>query len=494
MSKQIHTSKREESSKIDDLLRDRTTAKQTDFTLRSAKDGLSAGYVGDRVIDKKRHILKGAFKKISRDSYDLSTYDGQYSYLTHFHERKDFVTEHLTSRIYERILPNRAPVINLASGEGADQDKVYLTSKFFDGFQTLTEHTEKPYGALDPLHPRLRNIQGFEKVIAACTFAGETDYHPNNIGVVPSLSKDGSVERDEMGNQIYQVVKIDHGKSLMTFQSEAHMRHDLYSKIMQYQYYNIKFSLQKYREAMEANIQITDDEIDKFTAKSVSDIRAAGLEFKGMIETAQSGMSEEERLLKSFSDMIKVRRDQAKGLVSTLKILEKVKGVSQEWKDGRWILEVNSHNPILWAHYTSKKIDGKPAIEWAYENGGMVTYDPGLNPLIDDYEQRWILSNKDQIAEFVQKKEPSITDPEEIINYFKKHRNEFFEEKRSEETRISRESLEAEARISERKRDELRESFIKAEAIRLSLQSTDQPAISSTTSATGLRIRSPHTR
>lgn len=493
MSKQIHTTKKEESEVLDRLLLDRTAAKQTDFVAISAKDGVSSGYVGDRIKDSKRHILKGALKKISRDLYDLSTYPGYLTYTRNYHDRLDFITEYINSRIYERLLPNRSPVISIASGEGADQDKVYLTSKFFDGFQTLAQYTQRPYGELDPSHPRLRNIRGFEKVIAACTFAGETDYHPNNIGVVPSLSKDGSVERDEMGNHLFQVVKIDHGKSLMVFESESHMRQDLFSKLIRYQYNTFKFNLEKYREAMEANLQMTDDEIDKFTSKSIRDASVAGLEIQGMA-SAEDGMSAEERLSKSFADSIKQRRDQAKALVTTLKILEKIDEVTQGWKDGGWIIEVNHHNPILWAHYNSKKIDGKPAIEWAYENGGMVTYDPGLNPLIHDYEQRWILSNKDQVLEFARKKEPSITDPGEIINYFKNHRNEFFEEKRSEETRISRESLQSEARTSEIKRSESRDSMLKAEALRLSLQSTDQPAISSTTSATGLRTRSPHTR
>ena len=60
---------------------------------------------------------------------------------------------------------------------------------------------------------KVKDIQGFEKVIASCLMMGEGDYHSGNIGVVTT--------KDESGKDVHTAVKIDHGRSAEVYNRES---------------------------------------------------------------------------------------------------------------------------------------------------------------------------------------------------------------------------------------------------------------------------------
>lgn len=135
---------------------------------------------------------------------------------------------------------------------------IALRSKLFrDEFQTISEFSGALQGAgfngsINPQNRNLREIEGFEKVVAACIFCGEIDYHASNLGVVHRDNK-------------YLAVKIDHGKSGEVFLDGAKKLIEYHHDRMNnhYGYEHIPFSLTKFASSLRQMCYVTDDSISQ---------------------------------------------------------------------------------------------------------------------------------------------------------------------------------------------------------------------------------------
>lgn len=175
-------------------------------------------------------------------------------------DKRDLMTEYVTSALYERILKNRTPKIGLAEKSASDsKDHIYLKSKFLPEFQDIETYKKNKPGKLE--------INGFEKVMAACLFMGETDYHCQNTGV--ARGHDGEIH----------AVKIDHGKTGMELyfsKDEESIMSSFLRNRKCFGYSEIAFEAGKFKEAVSEINSITDDEIDTLIQNRVHNLRKTG--------------------------------------------------------------------------------------------------------------------------------------------------------------------------------------------------------------------------
>jgi len=364
-----------------------------DFIIvRVDSNSLNGGYHGIKGDDK--YFCKPAFLK-TKDATGLE-FRGQ---------RRELVAEYLSASIFNELLGDRAPEIGLVLG--SDEKTVYLSSKIFKKFKTLSELSPIQKEGLTELDPTrckpdntiLKEVTGFEKVIAACLVAGELDIHAGNIGVVLS------------GDQGYEAVKIDHGKSgIENPETESKLRKNLTNDFAEIGYGGMDFDVSKFREEVSRVCSVEDKIIRARVESRISDLKSAGLEassinahgeketfgvmfdpttkpkpivrpkrtFNSPSQVAapaepEPPISPEEKAriengaydkirdfyVDGFSDRKKVLKD----LERTLGIIEKI-DMPDEWKKGTWLQEIKGQDPVEWAIVNGRTIQGKPASEW----------------------------------------------------------------------------------------------------------------------------------
>ncbi len=198
-------------------------------------EGFGAGYIA-KDGSEAQYMVKTAHKENDNEFPDEMT---KAAY------KRDVTSEFLVGGVFSRLLGPSSPIIGLAY----DNDHIYLTSRYIEGFQSmkdyvsdqsLTSHDsyEDIFGPLNSEDQNaftnapgtigsssssgessqlesfsgsfgsfskssklgLAEIEGFEKVVVASLFAGDPDYHSDNLGIV--VDPNGS-----------HVVKIDHGRA-----------------------------------------------------------------------------------------------------------------------------------------------------------------------------------------------------------------------------------------------------------------------------------------
>ena len=223
--------------------------------------GVSQGFIGEK--GNAKYILKSG----EIDFNENIPYNS-----TSAADKRDLVTEFISSALYERILKDRAPKIGLAEQPDSPSKKhIYLKSKFLEGFEDIDTYKNKNPGQLE--------IDGFEKVIAACLFMGEIDYHDQNIGI--AKGKDGNS----------YAVKIDHGRTglgLVRDQDEESIMRSFLENRNYFDYSDIAFKANKFKDAVSEISNVSDDEIDHLIENRVDVLKKTG--FKLNAEYAGYGV------------------------------------------------------------------------------------------------------------------------------------------------------------------------------------------------------------
>lgn len=376
---EVHRAKYSAFKKLNSHLKDKTPAKETDFSLVTDDvEGLSESYIASRNFDKHAHILKKITKEVPEFEEDESKTD-------HLIARGEFVTELVTSKLYNRAIPKRSPVINLVSSDNSSN--LHLSSKFFADFQTLEEATEaeKDYENIGwKIHEM--SVKGFSKVVAASMFLGEGDPHSGNIGVLPIKDEDGKQLTTPDGKPLYEAVKIDHGRSSFYVENTSDdMIRSTYAIMMELEYNNVKFSLSEFRETVKTITGISDDEIRMMVKSSISELKEKGFKFEvSMLDPelqekleTMDGANMEEKLENYYSSNLIRRRDMMKEIDSRLELIEKFSD-----KDMPYIPAEEFKNKISWLEALAE--GGPPeaiAEEYGYAIGGpssspKITTDP----------------------------------------------------------------------------------------------------------------------
>ena len=240
------------NDELSHLLDDRGSSSPINLfqSLRNKEKGVSSGFVGKK--DKSVYILK---------SGEMGFNEAPAHNKTRAADKRDLVSEYVTSSLYERILKNRTPKIGLAeSSDPSHRDNIYLKSKFLPEFQDIREYKKYNSGPLE--------IDGFEKVMAACLFMGEIDYHDQNIGVARDVK-----------NRENHAVKIDHGRTglgLVDYKDEQSIMRSFSDSVAKLGLSRINIRANKFKEAIDEISSISDDEIDHLIQNRIDNLRNTG--------------------------------------------------------------------------------------------------------------------------------------------------------------------------------------------------------------------------
>lgn len=171
--------KSEAKKRVEAMLRDRVTANKTEFIQKDKKKaGVSAGYIAKETATGNTFMLKRFYKQHE----DCLALYGEKQRKQALADRDDGVRELIGSSMYQFLLYDRTPKEALVVQ--SNSSSIGIRSKFFDNVVQLAEFAKGTYttsvGANDQ---KLKELEGFKKVIAACHMLGELDYRAGNLMV-----------------------------------------------------------------------------------------------------------------------------------------------------------------------------------------------------------------------------------------------------------------------------------------------------------------------
>lgn len=392
-NKPARPKKLKESQKdpLEAMLRDRVTAKNTKFKRKGDKQaGVSVGYVAEEQGTQNIFMLKSFYKQHD-DCFSLQTHEQQKQALA---DRNDGVRELIGSSMYQFLLYDRTPKEALVVPEQGRFPFIAIRSKFFDNVVQLAEFAKGPYTtSIGENDQKLKELEGFEKVIAACHMLGELDYHAGNLMV-----QDGKT-----------VTKIDHGRSFAMFHQDfgamIEATHKMFShKGVNYteaiKAGNLSFNIEKYSEALKQMIgQLDDQQIDAIIDQKVDELKKHGFSPKGLVVTARfEGDKFEEKQINDFNELstfykehIKENRNNMKEVARAADIVAKFSDVSPEFKNGQWLETFAKSlikDPVAYAAHHNIQIEGKSALQWASEHDYQIKV-PAQPVTTTVQEQQW---------------------------------------------------------------------------------------------------------
>ena len=368
---------------VDAMLRDKITDRKDQYTPFARKTGgvTEGGVFTQEQIDGKSHahLLKKT-KHITKDNQELIN-------------RRDNVNEFVMAGLYQRLLYDRASKTEITKSSDP-KDEIFTRIKFFNNFQTLSEFTgadPKMPGDIKSKDPKLQEIKGFEKAIAACMLGGELDYHAGNLGVITT--------QDDKGKDVYTVAKIDHGRSAMLkYSDEQDLRWNLAVNFKGFGYNKIPFDIPKFKEALDEMNKISPEEIKTIVASRIQKLKDADFKIEDIpFDTYTQGKSQTLRipkphnsernkinynkLEKHYVDIIENNLQATKELSKTLDLIQKIdipdKVPNKISKIGgqdpiefalNEDLKINKQHPIEFAAKNKLKIEGQDPIQYAIKN------------------------------------------------------------------------------------------------------------------------------
>ncbi|KJV56697.1 hypothetical protein [Orientia tsutsugamushi] len=398
------------NNNIEELLRDKNIAKQEEFSPKGPKQaGISAGYIATEKSSGNTFLLKQFYKSntsAKKSSTSIlccikSQTSDQYQ-----SDMIDAIQELLASQMYQLLLYDRAPKEALTMPDKLNSKFLYIRSKFLKNAVTLSEFSGlKGVTCVDPRASCLKQLDGFEKVIAACHMLGDIDYHGANLMVL-----DGKT-----------VAKIDHGRSFMQYHKDfASMVSTTYKSFkreskkydLAIQCGNLRFDINKYNTALKKMIgQLNEDQIDAIIEQKVAELRKLGFNPNDLIVRAgfESGIvnstviSDYKDLEEFYKKNLKKNLQNMKEIAKATNIVAKFSNVSQEFKEGGWLKAFATstiQDPVLYAHNTNIAINKKRALEWAIANNYDIKhYD---SDIYYDWQQEWLKSNHDKLQKIKQ--------------------------------------------------------------------------------------------
>ena len=337
---------------VEKTLKDRLPAQQDDFRKTEEKlEGLTAGYIAKDKETGETFILKHFYKEPQSENQKVK-------------DRKEGVRELIGSTMYQLLLYNRAPKEALVLPDQENQNALYVRSKFFTDAVTLDAFFISS-------RPLLRQLEGFEKCIAACHLLGEVDYHTNNLMV-------------QVGKT---VVKIDHGNSFfVTTRNFGEVcEHMLYFYPGVITDGTLPFSITKYSKALNQMLeQYNQEQMEAVIDQKLEELKQAGLDAKGIKENC----SDFECLKKLYKDRVKENIASMREIAKSAEIVSSFGDASMEFMNGGWLeafkgkssitdlvayavhhnITIGGKNALELAAHHNIKIDGQNAFEWAYEN------------------------------------------------------------------------------------------------------------------------------
>ncbi len=409
---------------VKDMLRDKGMAEQKAFVAKGDKQaGLSAGYIAQEEATGNTFILK-QFYKNHNDCLAIKDQDKRTQALN---DRRDGVQELIGSSLYQLLLYDRAPKEELVKPDQKNPNSLFVRSKFFNNVVQLTEFSGSPTPIIRADAKQLQELEGFEKVIAACHILGELDYHAGNLMV-----QDGKT-----------ITKIDHGRSFIEFHQDfPAMVQATYKNFAEFGYANairngnLSFSIEKYSESLKQMLtQLDDRQIDAIVDQRIAELQKVGFDPKGITTSARfEGYRAKFTHINNFADLrlfykenIKENLTNMKDVAKSAEIVSKFSTPSPAFKQGQWLEGLAysaTQDPVAYAAHCDIKIEGKNALQWAHENNYQIKV-PAASITKIVQEQQWQKNTADakwqEVEVSVTKTHKTTTnlDPVEYIIYAK---------------------------------------------------------------------------
>jgi hypothetical protein len=429
---------------VNDSLRDKAVSTEQNFTAKGKKEaGVSAGYVATENETGNTFILK----KFHKDANSISLLN-QKQVRQANQDRQDGVRELLGAAMYQFLLYDRAPKEQLV--EANDKKYLYVRSKFFDNVVALSQFSGAPgTHILDT--PKLKQVEGLEKVIAASHILGELDYHGQNVMV--------QTQKDENGKERNILTKIDHGRSLASFHKDFSTLISKTAKDFRGMDYdkairsgNLEFDVEKYSASLKQMVnQFSEGQIDAIVDQKIAELKKAGFDPKGFNVISTFGQLDQatvkpvnsfESLSENYKDLLKQNLSNMRQISEQIEIVAKFTGVDAQFKKGGWLndiassgckdpiefaikknIKIEGKNPIAWAKEKGKKIEGKDPIAWASKKNIKIE---GKNPIAWASDNDKKINGKDPIAWAKEKgKKIEGQDPESWLSKTKQKDEEF---------------------------------------------------------------------
>lgn len=445
--RKLKTREKPSTKAVEDMLRDKGVATETDFTAAGNKEaGISAGYIAKENDTGNTFILKQFYKTTE----ECKTQQDRAN-------RRDGVQELLGSGMYGLLLYDRAPkeelvrpnekelqkeLVRLKEKERLTDEEekeiekklasVYVRSKFFDDAQTLDKFTGFPSTRLNSRSENLKTLEGLEKVVAACQILGELDYHAGNMMVqkqkIQETGKDGKPLENEKGEPVYKtlkdekgeelkdkagkplyetrnvVTKIDHGRSFVEFHQDfKSMINSTQTCFQTFGYSNainngnLKFNVNEYSASLKQMVsQLDGNQIENMVDQKIAELKKEGFNPKGLVvasrfdSSAGKGKGYKGTEINNFEDLRKVYVETAKQNLENMKeisknveIITKLDGQTEEFKNGKWLEK-----------FAESKC--KDPIEYAVKNN--ITIDKGKDPVEwkKEYDAKQLSEPKDK--------------------------------------------------------------------------------------------------
>ena len=417
----------EKSIILERLYRDKINTKSSEF-LDERKEkaaGVSAGYIGIRAADNSIHMIKSVSK-----TYVKTEKDGLYFAPNRRREynretgeidlispkrmanenRNDFQREYIASGLYQRILFDRAPKVNLVI-DSKDSRTIALNSKFLNDFTLYSE-----FNSFD------NPPQGFEKIMAASLSLGDMDFHNKNVGIL--ITPEGN-----------RFARIDYGRALSTFYQsprELILEFEKMFRLFKYdkdEHINVKAV--ELRNAIDKITKVSESEIDNIIDYRVHQLEQAEFNPDGNIAyynengVQKYNISTEDNryrnLEKFYKGKLKIQFKTMESISKILSVVEKIDIRDSKWKEKQWLADLASvgGDPFRYAIENNLTIEKKSPLEWAIENNYKIEDKDPIKWAIDNHFEFDINENgiKDKIEgiEWAIKNGYKIEDKDPIV-------------------------------------------------------------------------------
>ncbi len=313
-------------------------------------------------------------------------------------ERVFAVRELIASDIYAMLLFDRVPKAQLVIGN--NEEILYVRSKFFQDTDTtlsdfsktfdtssnisddsISSNGSSSYQWLDPNNPKLRELLGFEKAIAACHIMGEDDYHAGNFMV--------QTYQDENHRDKYIIMKIDHGRSFLTFHKDFTTLISSINNLFEYFEYqqaidnkNLIFNVGEYLNTLNHMINTHDeDKINNIINRVIKTLETQqfnvsnfGITYSfDQKELSKTVINDFKKLSDLHKELLSASFENMKEITKDLELVNNFSNVDKDFRNGQWITSIQQYpfenkSPILYAAMNNIKINKQNALIWAMDN------------------------------------------------------------------------------------------------------------------------------
>ena len=348
------------AKQLEGKMRDKGVSTSSEFEDAGKKTaGIAEGKVVKRKGEDQRYMHKPSPKKLTKNI--MNSEAG-----AHFW---DNIRELMAGDMFSLLLYSKAPNIGLVD---VDQDYFAIRSRYLENAQTFDAYKKT----------NTATVQGFEKVIAACFYMGDGDFHGENLMV--HQRSDGQYEFD----------KIDHGRALSythkniddLFNGAIHFINRMYkdpleSNQVQFNYAVFKNELKSMRERLSPEL------MDNIIDAKISQLKKIGVEFGEVhereIQNLKLQMQKHNDRIDVIIGILEIASPELHSITlpTTFQRIKEQNLAKIEDAVKSAIINntlVHGVDPIKFALYADIKIDNKSALDYALENHRMID---GIDPI-----------------------------------------------------------------------------------------------------------------